>query len=301
MSLLLSTISALAGLLPDGLVRALAAAGGRAWFHVLRYRRAVILSNLARAFPELDLRARLQLGKAACTHLVETLLEFLRIPRYARRGLGALLEVEGREHLDAALAKGKGVLCLTGHLGSFELVAGAIAERLGPGRVALVVKPFPPAVDRFVTRVRELTGLQVIRAHGGMKGILRALARGTCVVFVLDQNATRHIGVFVDFFGHPASTMSSLALIALRTEAPVIGVATFRRPDGRHVLHIGPEIPIEARETREETVRHMTQLYTRFIEDRIRAHPEQWLWTHRRWKTQPEVSTPASSEAGGAP
>ena len=125
---------------------------------------------------------------------------------------------------------------------------------------------------------------------------MQALRRNEAVVFVLDQNATRSIGVFVDFFGRPACTMSGLAVLAERTGAEVIAAVPWREGPGRHVLTVLPAIPFERQADREETVRHMTQVYTRVIEDAIKARPAQWFWTHKRWRTRP-ASTPASEAA----
>jgi Kdo2-lipid IVA lauroyltransferase/acyltransferase len=252
------------------------------WFAVLRYRRDVILENLTRAFPHEDAR---RLGLAACRHLVLTLFEFIRIPSYQARGLETVVRFEGLEHFETARAKGKGVLCLSGHLGSFELCVAAVAARARP--VNLVVKPFPGGIDRFVNRVRRDAELGVISADGALRPILRALKNNESVVFVLDQNATRKIGVFVDFFGKPACTMSALATLAVRTGAAVIAATPYRDADGKHVLQVHPEIALEEKATRDETIVHMTQVYTRFLEDAIKRHPEQWFWTHKRWRTRP--------------
>lgn len=287
---MLQGLACLVGLVPERLVRVLAAVGGWLWWGLLRYRRRVIAENLAIAFPEQSAGERRVLGRAACRHLVLTLLEFLRMPRYARDGLEHHVRIEGLEHWTAALAKGRGVLCLSGHLGSFELAVAA-AARHHP--IALVVKPFPPGVDAFMSRHRAGLGLRLIPATNATRAILRALAEGTTVVFVLDQNATRSIGVFVDFFGKAASTMTGLARLALASGAPVIAAVPYREPSGAQVLVIRPEIPLEPRNDREATVQHMTQLYTRVIEGAIRAHPEQWFWTHRRWRTRPKPELPA--------
>jgi KDO2-lipid IV(A) lauroyltransferase len=93
----------------------------------------------------------------------------------------------------------------------------------------------------------------------------------------------------VDFFGHPASTMSALAVLAARTGAPVVPAAIWREPDGRHVLELGAPIPFEQTGKLRRDVVRMTERYTGFIEAQIRAHPEQWLWTHKRWKTAEEI------------
>ena len=296
MTALLRGLSALVGWWPEALVTGVARVLGGLWWHALRYRRGVMQANLRQAFPELSERARGRLGEAACVHLVTTLLEVLRIPRYQRLGLDAVVRVEGLEHYHAAKAEGRGVLCVSGHLGSWELGVAGVAAAAAP--VSLVVKRFGPAVDRFVTGLRASAGLAVIPADGAVKPILRALRQNEAVVFVLDQNATRRIGVFVDFFGKPACTMAGLAVLAERTGAAVIAAVPRREGPGRHVLTVLPAIPFERQATREATVAHMTQRYTRVIEAAIRAEPAQWFWTHKRWRTRPApVSTPGSGAA----
>ena len=285
--MILRLLSFIACRTPEAWISPLGRFFGMLWYHAVPYRRSVMRQNLARAFSELERRSREALCKSACMHLLLALLEFLRIPRHAANRFADVLRVEGLEHYRAAQAKGLGVLCLTGHLGSFEIAASGIAARLEGEPIALVVKSFPRGTDRFVTSLRALSKLRMIPARGGMRDILASLARKEAVVLVLDQNATRKRGVFVDFFGEPACTLSALALVALRTKAPVIATASWREPDGTHVLRVYPEIPLDPRGSRKATIRHMTQVYTRFIEARIREHPEQWLWTHRRWKTRP--------------
>jgi Kdo2-lipid IVA lauroyltransferase/acyltransferase len=280
----LSLLSWMICLLPEKAVVAGACTLGLLWWHVVRYRRSTIEENLARAFPELGRAERRALGIGASIHLVRTLLEFLRIPRYASRGFEGV-RIEGLEHLDAAKRRGKGVLCVTAHLGSFELAIAATAARVRP--VSAVVKAFPRGVDAFIARHRMSRGLTLISAASALRPVMQTLDRNEPIVFVLDQNATRRIGVFVDFFGTPACTMSALAIIALRTGAPVIGATIHREGDGTHVVRIHPEIPLEEKATRKDTIAHMTARYTLFIEEAIRAHPEQWLWTHKRWRTRP--------------
>ena len=152
--------------------------------------------------------------------------------------------------------------------------------------IHIIVKSFPEGVDRFVTGVRTGTNLKLLPAKGAVKSVLQALNKKEIVVFVQDQNSTRKIGVFVDFFGREACTMSGLAMMALRTGTPVIGVSIRREKLGSHVLTFYPEIPLEHKDNPEESVIHMTQIYTHFLEERIRENPAQWFWTHRRWKTQ---------------
>lgn len=286
LAILLRSIALLVGWWPERFVTLVGRSLGAVWWTLLRYRRDVILENLARAFPERSDAERKRLGKLACIHLVTTMLEFLRIPRYAREGYPNV-RFEGLDHYEAAKAQQKGVLCLSGHFGSFELAVAAVARVASP--ISVVVKAFPGAVDRFINQVRSGQGLQPIAAENAVRPILAALRSNHSVVFVLDQNATRSTGVFVDFFGQPASTMSALAVLALRTEAPVIAATIVREAPGRHVLRVHPAFPTPPAATRDEAIRNLTALYTRFLEDAIRAQPEQWLWTHKRWRTRPKA------------
>lgn len=285
MNVVLRFVAFVLGLWPESLVRFAAKALGTLWHLAIPYRRRVVRENLQRAFPDLDEHARARLARGAHVHLVWTLLEFLRIRHYDRAALERRVELEGIEHLEAARAEGRGVLCLGAHLGSFELCVAAAAERFGP--VSLVVKPFSGGVDTFVNDTRRGAGLQVIPAAGAVKPVLKALRRNEIVVFVLDQNATRSIGVFVDFFGALACTMTALAVFAQRTGAPVVAAEPYRRPNGEHVLAVSPAIPFERQPTRDDTIRHMTQRYTEWIQGAIERHPEQWFWTHKRWRTRP--------------
>lgn len=281
---ILHLISLFACAVSERTIWALGGALGWLWFHVLRYRRGVILENLGRAFPELDPGARRTLGLEVAQHLCRSFLELLRIPRYRAGDLEQVVELRGGEHLRAAYEGKTGFFALTGHFGSFELCAGAIATRVLPWNANLVVKSFPAGVDRFLTELREEAGYKIIRDKRTLPGILRALKRGEAVVFVLDQNATRDQGVFVDFFGEEASTMAALALMARRSGVPVLGIEIWREGPGKHVVEFSP--PFDATTTSDDPTTELTQRYTRFIEAAIRRHPAQWLWTHKRWKTK---------------
>lgn len=291
-NLLLSSISRLVMLLSERATRRLAR--GLAWliFGLFGYRRAVIAQNLEASFPELGLAERRMLSRQVGQHLVLTFLEFLRIPRYAARNFDNV-ECLGLEHYEAAFAKGKGVLCLAGHLGSFEMTAAAVARLLRPNKSWLIVKPLPGGVDRFVVSVRRRGGTDVIPAKGALKSVFLALKRQELVAFVLDQHAPGDTGVPVQFFGRAAQGLVALAVVAERTGAPVIAASAHRRPDGTHLLVLHPEIPFEAQADRAQTLQQMTQVYTRVIERAIRAHPEQWFWSHRRWKPALRPSKPA--------
>jgi lauroyl/myristoyl acyltransferase len=136
-----------------------------------------------------------------------------------------------------------------------------------------------------VTRRFEKGGFGVIGKRGSLDRILDLLAAGDVIVFPFDQHAGPPDGIEVDFFGHPAWTFKSLAIIALATGAPVLPATSWRDSDGRHVLRFGePLTPIEPADPN-EAIRVNTRAYNAALERMILARPEQWYWVHRRWKT----------------
>ena len=179
------------------------------------------------------------------------------------------------------------MLVLTGHFGNWEVAtaAGLGSYPQARGRFYFVRRPFKPRwLDGLVTRRFVRAGFGVLPKRGGLGAILDRLAAGDLVVFPLDQHASNKDGVVVDFFGHPARTFRSLAILALNTGAPVVPAASWREPDGRHVLRFEePLAPIECDDVN-EAIRRNTRAYNAALERMILRHPEQWWWVHRRWK-----------------
>jgi KDO2-lipid IV(A) lauroyltransferase len=204
----------------------------------------------------------------------------------------ATLSLEGREHLDRVMATHGRALVLTAHLGNWELLAAA--HRLTPYPLAIVVRPLDAGwLNTLAEEARRKTGVELIAKQGALRPVLDALRRGRMVGILLDQNTARRESVFVPFFGRPASTSRALALLALRTGAPILPIFA-RRADGRHRVVIAPPIMPQSRGASEAAVAELTARCTAAIEAAIRAAPEQWLWSHDRWRTRPPAPrTPA--------
>jgi Kdo2-lipid IVA lauroyltransferase/acyltransferase len=180
-------------------------------------------------------------------------------------------------------------LVLTLHIGNWELLPMSFISR--GFNVSMVYRPldFGPA-DQFFLQYRSRFGGNPIPKKKSMRRLLHALRRQECVGLLLDQDSGLTAGVFADFFGHPACTNKGLALLALKTQAPVIPASLVRRESGFDI-HIGPEIPLIQTDAKDEEVQINTQQYNKVLERIIRRHPEQWLWAHRRWKTRPPQVT----------
>jgi KDO2-lipid IV(A) lauroyltransferase len=273
---------------------------GKLLYQFLPLRRDVIMANLRRVFgdtiPEADI---VRLAQAHYGHLWRLTGEFLRFRGLSRARKATLVRVENIDALVAARAKGKGVLVLTGHFGNWEVatIAGIGNYPEVRGRFHFVRRAIKPRwLDALVTRRFNEAGFGVLPKRGSLDLILERLAAGDIVVFPFDQHARPPDGIEVPFFGHPAWTFKSLAIIALATGAPVVAATSWREADGRHVLRFEePMAPIECANT-SEAIRRNTRAYNEALERLILRRPEQWYWVHRRWKSVPKKASPATAK-----
>ncbi len=261
---------------------------GKTLYTLLPFRRRVVLDNLRRAFgdgvPALEIE---RLAQAHYAHLWRLGLEFLRFRWTSAERKAALVTVENVGVFARALERGKGILVLTGHFGNWE-VATVAALRQFPqvrGRIHFVRRPIKPRwLDRLVNWRFRKAGFGVLPKRGSLEAILDRLAAGDVIVFPFDQHASPPDGIEVDFFGHPAWTFKSLALIALASQAQVLPAASWREPDGSHVLRFEEPLAAEPGADAGEEIRRNTRAYNAALERLILRHPEQWYWVHRRWK-----------------
>ncbi len=240
--------------------------------------RRTAYSNLAFALPGAD---RKVITDGVFDSLGRVLLAIAKFPSIGRENVDAWIRCEGMEHFREALQKGRGVLIATGHLGNWELSAFAHALITGPMNV--VVRPLDnPLIDRMIRQRRELSGNASISKRDIARPILKALEANQAVGMLIDHNWSADTGVFVDFFGKAACSGTGFAKLAARSAAVVIpGFALWNEGEKRHVLHFYPPVPISGDAARD------TAEVQAALEQIIRAHPEQWLWIHRRWKTRP--------------
>lgn len=218
-------------------------------------------------------------------HFGRITFDALAFPQLSERDAGSIVSFEGLEHVRAAYARGKGVLVFSGHYGHWELNA-VMQGHLGLP-LALVTRPLDnPRLERMLADLRTRSGNVVVHKRRAVREMVKALDRGIGVAIVIDQDA-RESGIFVPFFGRPASTTPTLAAIALRTGAAVVPSFSYPLPGGKWRVVYDPEVPVTATGDREADVRDLTAACTSILERRVRERPELWLWMHRRWKTQP--------------
>jgi len=274
----------LAGALP-GPARDLAGATlGVAAGELARVRRDLVEANLRRAFPEKDDDWRRRVASASYRHLGREALAMAALGARSADEIRERTPIRGWEALEPAIARGRGVVMVTAHLGNWELGGASLAVR-GIGVDAVVQRQRNRLVDREIVRTREALGVRIIDRRHASRLVLPALRAGRVVGFVADQDAGRN-GVFVPFFGSPASTHRGAALFAIRADAPLfVGVAV-RMADGRYDCR-AVEIVTDRSGPLDEAILRITAAFTKQIEDEVRTAPEQYFWLHRRWKTRP--------------
>jgi KDO2-lipid IV(A) lauroyltransferase len=187
---------------------------------------------------------------------------------------------------DPAEISGRGVIFVTAHMGSWE-VLGALSALVGYPLWSLARPLDNPLLDRLVVRHREQHGQHILDRRGAILHAMRLLRAGEHVAFLVDQDARRR-GVFVPFFGRPASTVASVARLSIATGAPVVFCYALRETDElRFKVYVDGPLWPDPGVPRDEEIVRITATFTRWIEQAVRKSPERWLWLHRRWKTVP--------------
>ena len=277
--------------LPEAHALAFGAGLGRAWARLGGPRTQVARVNLRIAFPAWSEAEREAVLVHSFENVGRSLAEFALLARLGPEALRERVRIEGREHLDAARAASKsgGVIAITGHFGSWELLAAAMAAHGFPF-VAVQRPRESPLLDAIVERYRKLGGAEFLARGDAARAALRALRDGKAVAILYDQDAPRDEGVFVPFFGRLASTRDGPVRIALRTRAPVLPIFLHRiGTSSTHVAQFRPPLELVRPEGDVEgAIRENARRITEAIEHEIVRAPDHWSWIHRRWKTQPQ-------------
>ena len=277
----------LLGLLPRPGARFVGASFAAALYAVRAPLRRAAMFNLRLAFPDWTDAQRRRVIRGMVRQIGWMAGEFSQFPKYTRENIERIVVVDGFENFEAARRRGKGVLFLTGHMSAWELAP--FAQALYGYPLHFLVRPIANRrVDALVNGYRCRAGNRPIEKNKSARAILKVLADGGTVGVLADHNTDIEESVFVEFFGVSASTTSGLARLALRTDAAVVpGFLSWDEGRRTYRLRFEPAVELVRTANEEVDVVENTQRFTRVIEDFVRAHPDQWLWVHRRWKTRP--------------
>ncbi len=288
--LLLRSLGFIVTLLPRSVAIGVAWPLGIFACDVLRIRRRVTLENLERAFPEKSDAERRRIARASYVNLAVVGMEMLRVSRLNREKVIRLVRLdEESEALHHTLVKeGNGVIFLSGHYGTWELMAARIAATGYPTTI-IVKDQSNPLVNRQLTKAREKLDYIIAGRGQAVRSVLKALKEGGTVALLADQDAGTRSELFIDFFGEPASTYQGPAVFAVRSGSALVGCwihregLTYRQSYERLVL---TDLPADADE--ETRIKRLMEVYVQWMEEQIRLDPDQYLWLHRRWKSRPK-------------
>ncbi len=256
---------------------------GLLWCALDRRRRHIAKSNIQLALGVSEREAE-RIARDNFLHLARVFTETTRMPQIHAGNYTRFVEPDGAGRLEESLRLGKGILLLTGHFGNWEWMAHTCPFFVS-GRLNFVVRPVrPPWLNGVLTDLRTITGNGVIDKQDAAGPILKALAANEMVGILLDQNAGRQSGVYAPFFGGYVPTHRGMALMAIKSGAPVHPAFNWRTPSGRYRIEIQPALTLPDGGTLAERVFRMTALFNRCIEAQIRRFPDQWYWVHRRFR-----------------
>jgi Kdo2-lipid IVA lauroyltransferase/acyltransferase len=270
---------------------------GAIGYSPLGIRRAVVERQIAAAFPDWAGDRVRQVARASYESLGRTTIEAALVSSYSDRQILDLFErVDDWPVVERALALGRGLIVLTGHLGNWELGGAFLAAR-GVPLDAVARGMENPLFDAYLTRTRERAGMTVVHDADAVRRVPRSLRAGRAVAFLFDQGAVGLASTWVPFFGRMAKTPRGPAVFALRLEAPVVFGAALRQPSGRFAIGF-EAVRAERSGDLETDVDRIVAAYTQVLERWVRRNPEQYFWHHRRWKhqrpgTPPEIGDPA--------
>lgn len=274
------------------------AAGLLVWLAwALGVRRRVVLANLRLAFPEKAESERRAIARGSYRSLGRMVADTLLVPYMTEKELEGLFVYEGWERYEEVRGSGTGVIACSGHFGSFELMAAAHSRR-GFAVTLITRRMGNHRINDLWRKMRARAGIEelVVKKGETLRAARRALAEGRVLGYVIDQNQPLRRAVFPRFFGVPAATSPTPAVLARRTGAAVLFTVTMPTGDGRHrVIIEGPLALPETGDWEADVLAFMQDLNDR-LERRIRERPEHWYWLHRRWKTRPPGERPAGAE-----
>lgn len=274
---------------------------GRLCFHLLKRRRTVAIENIEASLPFLERqpgwvpRDARSITLGTFENLGRSLVEDCRIYHGRGRHLIDSVEFRGLEHYWAALAKGKGIACMTAHCGNWDLLALSFGDRIQPVTV-VARRQDNPHLNAVLERIRRGYGNEIFYKNTALRAMLAAFKRGGVVGMLIDQAAGSTDGILINFLGRPAWTTRLPAYISRKSATPMLP-AFIHREGEKHVLTFYPEYPLSKSPDPEIAAAEDVAGLTAYIERYVVEHPTEWYWIHRRWKGAP--ATCAGSDPGG--
>ncbi|MCC6931089.1 MAG: lysophospholipid acyltransferase family protein [Gemmatimonadaceae bacterium] len=274
----------LLGVVPAAPVRALARTAGAVGFVVARGRRRTLLDNQRFLQPAASPTQRRRAARHTMMNLAEAAVDLYRLPTMGAGEMSTLVEVRGREHMDAALAMGRGVIAVTAHLGPYELAGAWLALAGYP--VHAMVEELDPQTNAALALYREATGMKLLSRNAGIRPVLRLLKEGQIVVLVADRvvgDGTE--GIAVPFAGGERRIPTGPATLALSTGAPLIIGHIARNQTGatRYIVEMEPPVVASRTGDGPRDRDRLTRRIASSLASAVQSHPDQWYVFQPEW------------------
>jgi len=280
---ILKVFIALVNILPLGIIYHLAnGLASLAW--ILGIKRRMVFVNLIRAFAKEKSYPEIKaITRETYRNIAKNICELSRIFKFSREEIDRMFIIQGKEYLDAALARGRGVIGLSAHLGNFPLMGAKLVQEGYPCASFIYGTNAKRVIKLFLDMGRHL-GINLIPvspSHASVHHALKWLRENKILAIQIDRNSPQ--GVFVNFFGHLAATSTGLAILAKRTGATILPMFTVRERNNKHRIIFEPPVELEIMEDRKKEILVNTAKFTKIVESYVRKYPTQWLWTYNRW------------------
>ena len=254
------------------------------WPLVPHRRREMAVNNIMFSLG-VDRAEALDLVRRSAVRFGPLFIELLRLPLLNRDNIRQRVRFQNEHYLWDAVKHGRGVILATAHSGNWEML-GATLALYGFPIIGIAQRQTNEDMDRLINEYRTSTGMPIVYKQG-VRDMVKLLGEGKIVGLLMDQDNLSD-GVFVEFFGRPASTPQGAAALARLKGSPIVPVFISSRDDGSHLAIAHPAVWLEKTADREQDIFMTTQQLTRIVEDHIREHPAEWFWLHNRWKTKPQ-------------
>jgi len=259
-------------------------------YNILHSRRSIAIDNIRQALPFMKrhpswtgaFETAEEIALATFKNLGISIVEVCRL--YHGKGdiLIDSIEINGRENLQPAREKHKGLIFVGGHCGNWELMSLSFKKLFDENVWAIVRHQNNPYLNTVVEKMRMSYGNKVIYNKAALRPILGVIKKDGVIGMLADQAVFEDNGASIEFLGRKAWANKAPAIIAHKTGVPLVPVF-IHRAGKRHVITIHPEYTLCGDRTEEGIVRDI-QALSRYLEDFICAHPADWYWVHRRWK-----------------
>lgn len=288
---------ALAGRGFDGIARYGNALGALLW-HCLPGRRRLAARAIADHLGVSPQEAN-RIARESFAHNARSFLELVLVGRFGFEDTGTRLIIDRPDLLRRISESDRPVVATTGHLGAWEFMSSLMGQwHLDRPRMVVVRRNSNRALNDFIFAMRGARGLQVVDHRNAVFTVLKGLKRNGCVGFLVDHNCRRDEAIFLPFLGETAAVNMGPALLAVRAEAEVWPAFMIREGDQYRLRIDEPLDTTTLGGERTDKVEAVARFYTQAMERAVRAHPEQWFWMHKRWKTRPQQGEQPGKQQG---